>query len=53
MQSDLTGAVFRDQIEETDGDRRRQREGWPAGEGEVPRPRGIAAALRETRGSQG
>lgn len=39
--------LFHDQTEETDGDRRRQREGWPAGESEVPRPRGIAAALAE------
>jgi small-conductance mechanosensitive channel len=31
--------LFHDQTEETDGDRRRQREGWPAGRGEVPRPR--------------
>ena len=31
--------LFHDQTEETDGDRRRQREGWPAGKGEVPRPR--------------
>jgi small conductance mechanosensitive channel len=31
--------LFHDQTEETDGDRRRQREGWPAGPGEVPRPR--------------
>lgn len=30
--------LFHDQTEETDGDRRRQREGWPAGQGEVPRP---------------
>jgi hypothetical protein len=30
--------LFHDQIEETDGDRRRQREGWPAAQGEVPRP---------------
>ena len=30
--------LFHDQTEETDGDRRRQREGWPAGE-EPPRPR--------------
>ncbi|HKG90870.1 MAG TPA: hypothetical protein VKA84_03190 [Gemmatimonadaceae bacterium] len=27
------------QTETTDGDRRRQREGWPAGTGEVPGPR--------------
>lgn len=45
--------LFHDQTEETDGDRRRQREGWPAGEGEVPRPRGIAAALRELPESLG
>jgi small conductance mechanosensitive channel len=31
--------LFHDQTEETDGDRRRQREGWPAGKGEVPKPR--------------
>ncbi|QOY95065.1 mechanosensitive ion channel family protein [Massilia sp. UMI-21] len=30
--------LFHDQTEETDGDRRRQREGWPAGQGEAPRP---------------
>lgn len=30
--------LFHDQTEETDGDRRRQREGWPAGQGQVPRP---------------
>lgn len=36
--------LLHDQTEETDGDRRRQREGWPAGNGEVPRPR----ALRES-----
>jgi small-conductance mechanosensitive channel len=35
--------LFHDQTEETDGDRRRQREGWPSGKGEVPRP------LREVR----
>lgn len=37
--------LFHDQTEATDGDRRRQREGWPSGAGEVPEPRGIAAAL--------
>jgi len=31
--------LFHDQTEETDGDRSRQREGWPAGKGPVPRPR--------------
>ncbi|MBE9205323.1 mechanosensitive ion channel family protein [Nostoc sp. LEGE 06077] len=31
--------LFHDQTEETDGNRSRQREGWPAGRGEVPKPR--------------
>ena len=30
--------LFHDQTEETDGDRSRQREGWPPGEGPVPKP---------------
>lgn len=30
--------LFHDQTEETDGDRARQREGWPRGKGAVPRP---------------
>lgn len=38
--------LFHDQTEETDGDRRRQREGWPAGQGEAPKPRGVATVLR-------
>ena len=37
--------LFHDQTEETDGDRSRQREGWPAGKGAVPAPRSIAGAL--------
>jgi small-conductance mechanosensitive channel len=37
--------LFHDQTEATDGDRRHQREGWPAGRGDVPESRGIAAAL--------
>jgi small-conductance mechanosensitive channel len=37
--------LFHDQTEETDGDRSRQREGWPAGKGSVPQPRPIAARL--------
>lgn len=28
--------LWHDQTEETDGDRKRQREGWPAGKGEIP-----------------
>jgi small-conductance mechanosensitive channel len=39
--------LLHDQTEATDGDRRRQREGWPAGDGEVPATRGIAAALEQ------
>ncbi|WP_013334681.1 mechanosensitive ion channel family protein [Gloeothece verrucosa] len=31
--------LFHDQTEETDGDRSRQREGWPAGKNQVPMPR--------------
>lgn len=38
--------LFHDQTEETDGDRRRQREGWPAGSGEVPQPRSIAGVMQ-------
>ena len=37
--------LFHDQTEDTDGDRGRQREGWPAGKNTVPAPRSIAAAL--------
>lgn len=37
--------LFHDQTEETDGDRARQREGWPAGKSPVPDPRGIASSL--------
>ena len=37
--------LFHDQTEETDGDRARQREGWPAGKDAVPQPRSIATSL--------
>ncbi len=37
--------LFHDQTEETDGDRSRQREGWPAGKGNVPKPRSISGSL--------
>ncbi|KIN75247.1 MscS Mechanosensitive ion channel [Sulfitobacter noctilucae] len=30
--------LFHDQTEETDGDRAKQREGWPAGQKDIPRP---------------
>lgn len=39
--------LFHDQTEETDGDRRRQREGWPSGEGKVPAQSNVALALRK------
>lgn len=41
--------LFHDQTEETDGDRSRQREGWPQGKGEAPRPARIVDALRELK----
>jgi small-conductance mechanosensitive channel len=37
--------LFHDQTEETDGDRSRQREGWPAGDAPVPEPRGVGASI--------
>lgn len=42
-----TQVLLHDQTEEADGDRSRQREGWPAGRGAVPKPRSIASALRD------
>jgi small-conductance mechanosensitive channel len=36
--------LLHDQTEATDGDRRRQREGWPAGSGAAPQPRRTQAA---------
>ncbi|MBW4592095.1 MAG: mechanosensitive ion channel family protein [Brasilonema angustatum HA4187-MV1] len=38
--------LFHDQTEETDGNRSRQREGWPSGKGQVPKPRRISDSLR-------
>jgi small-conductance mechanosensitive channel len=47
--------LFHDQTEETDGDRTRQREGWPAGKGVVPQPQSLAGALKSSAevGSRG
>lgn len=45
--------LFHGQTEETDGDRGRQREGWPAGEGESPRPDRLAVAVRERPRARG
>jgi small-conductance mechanosensitive channel len=39
--------LFHDQTEETDGDRSRQREGWPAGQGKIPNPRRLEDSLRK------
>ncbi|MBD1805388.1 mechanosensitive ion channel family protein [Microcoleus sp. FACHB-SPT15] len=39
--------LFHDQTEDTDGDRSRQREGWPAGNNQVPKPRSISSSLRK------
>lgn len=39
--------LFHDQTEETDGDRTRQREGWPAGNGKAPQSRSIGGSLRQ------
>lgn len=38
--------LFHDQTEETDGERDRQREGWPSGNKEVPKPRSISGSLK-------
>ncbi|MEB3312447.1 MAG: mechanosensitive ion channel family protein [Snowella sp.] len=39
--------LFHDQTEETDGDRARQREGWPKGKGEIPKTRSISGSLKQ------
>jgi small-conductance mechanosensitive channel len=39
--------LFHDQTEETDGDRSRQREGWPAGNKSVPKPLNMGSSLRK------
>ena len=39
--------LFHDQTEETDGDRLGQREGWPGGSQDVPKPRSIGGSLRK------
>ena len=44
--------LFHDQTEATDGDRRRQREGWPAGQGDVPGPARLGEALRGLVGEE-
>lgn len=44
--------LFHDQTEDSDGDRARQREGWPAGNTEVPASRKLADAIRHLSGSK-
>ena len=44
--------LFHDQTEETDGDRSRQREGWPAGRKAIPKPRRISDALAALRSEE-
>lgn len=39
--------LFHDQTEATDGDRAHQREGWPAGKGQVPQSRSISNSLKQ------
>ena len=39
--------LFHDQTEETDGDRSRQREGWPANKGDNPKQRRISDSLQQ------
>ena len=39
--------LFHDQTEETDGDRNRQREGWPPAPKDNPQSRSIASSLRQ------
>lgn len=41
--------LFHDQTEEIDGDRTRQREGWPARNNTAPKPAGVARAIAENR----
>jgi small conductance mechanosensitive channel len=40
--------LLHDQTEETDGDRSRQREGWPAGQEYIPKPRNISSVMQES-----
>lgn len=42
--------LFHDQTEETDGDRARQREGWPVGKSTTPQPHRISDAILKQQG---
>lgn len=45
--------LFHDQTEETDGDRQRQREGWPPSQGTDPGPATMARAIRSLQPDAG
>ena len=45
--------LWHDQTEATDGDRKQQREGWPAGQGDVPLARVAVPPPAETEEQQG
>ena len=45
--------LFHDQTEETDGDRSRQREGWPAGQDDAPKTARIYDGLAKQQSSEG
>lgn len=47
MPFDTQVVLFHDQTEATDGDRARQREGWPVGPNGAPRPMTIAGSLQQ------
>ena len=44
--------LFHDQTEEIDGDRVKQREGWPAGSGDVPKPRRLSTSGERAQASR-
>ena len=44
--------LFHDQTEETDGDRARQREGWPSVKGQNPKSRSISDSLQKLASSR-
>lgn len=41
--------LFHDQTEETDGDRTQQREGWPAGNAQVPKQRKLMIGIKSNK----
>jgi small-conductance mechanosensitive channel len=45
--------LFHDQTEETDGDRARQREGWPSGQERIPKPRPVGTRVLRGKENHG